>query len=128
MIPSIELQKAIYKVLEKGVYPVYEVVPNVDKMPLITLGSLSKNEDFTKTNTNRFTFSITIHGWSIGKSSIESKEIEEFIYQSITELEMETYDVEFVRLGLNENLKEEESDDRVIFHSIQEFEITIKKN
>lgn len=128
MIPSVELQKAIYEVLDEGIYQVYEVVPNVDRMPLITLGSLRKNEDFTKTNTNRFTFSITIHGWSIGKSSVESKMIEEFIYQSITELEMDDYDVEFVRLAMNENLKEEETDDRVIFHSIQEFEITIKKN
>lgn len=128
MIPSVELQKAIYESLDEGIYQVYEVVPNVDRMPLITLGSLRKSEDFTKTNTNRFTFSITIHGWSIGKSSIESKMIEEFIYQSITELEMDDYDVEFVRLAMNENLKEEETDDRVIFHSIQEFEITIKKN
>lgn len=128
MIPSVELQKAIYEILDEGIYQVYEVVPNVDKMPLITLGSLRKSEDFTKTNTNRFTFSITIHGWSIGKSSVESKMIEEFIYQSITELEMDDYDVEFVRLVLNENLKEEETDDRVIFHSVQEFEITIKKN
>ena len=128
MIPSVELQKAIYEILDEGIYQVYEVVPNVNRMPLITLGSLRKNEDFTKTNTNRFTFSITIHGWSIGKSSVESKMIEEFIYQSITELEMDDYDVEFVRLAMNENLKEEETDDRVIFHSIQEFEITIKKN
>ena len=128
MIPSVELQKAIYEVLDEGIYQVYEVVPNVDRMPLITLGSLRKSEDFTKTNTNRFTFSITIHGWSIGKSSVESKMIEEFIYQSITELEMDDYDVEFVRLAMNENLKEEETDDKVIFHSIQEFEITIKKN
>lgn len=128
MIPSVELQKAIYESLDEGIYQVYEVVPNVDRMPLITLGSLRKSEDFTKTNTNRFTFSITIHGWSIGKSSVESKMIEEFIYQSITELEMDDYDVEFVRLAMNENLKEEETDDRVIFHSIQEFEITIKKN
>lgn len=128
MIPSIELQKAIYKVLDEGIYQVYEVVPNVDNMPLITLGSLRKSEDFTKTNTDRFTFSINIHGWSIGKSSVESKMIEEFIYQSITELEMIDYDVEFVRLVLNENLKEEETDDKVIFHSVQEFEITIKKN
>lgn len=128
MIPSVELQKTIYEVLDEGIYQVYEVVPNVDRMPLITLGSLRKSEDFTKTNTNRFTFSITIHGWSIGKSSVESKMIEEFIYQSITELEMDDYDVEFVRLVMNENLKEEETDDRVIFHSVQEFEITIKKN
>jgi len=128
MIPSVELQKAIYESLDEGIYQVYEVVPNVDRMPLITLGSLRKSEDFTKTNTNRFTFSITIHGWSIGKSSVESKMIEEFIYQSITELEMDDYDVEFVRLAMNENLKEEETDDRVIFHSVQEFEITIKKN
>lgn len=127
MIPSVELQKAIYESLDEGIYQVYEVVPNVDRMPLITLGNLRKSEDFTKTNINRFTFSITIHGWSIGKSSVESKMIEEFIYQSITELEMDDYDVEFVRLAMNENLKEEETDDRVIFHSIQEFEITIKK-
>lgn len=126
MIPSVALQKAIYSELNMGIYPIHEVVPKTNKdLPLITLHGFTREPNFTKTNQKRFTFKVSIHGWSIGKSSIEIKEIEEFIYQTIMNLKMKAYDIEFINLSLNANTKSEETEDRVVFHSIQEFEITI---
>lgn len=128
MITSVELQKAVYKELEKDIYPVQEVVSqDFNELPMITIQDLNKNTNFTKTNKDRFTFSITIHGWSVGRSSIEIKEIENFIYQTIMDLEMETYNVELVNLSMNSNIRDEETANKIVFHSIQEFEITISK-
>lgn len=128
MIASVELQKTIFKELDKGDYLVAEVVPkDLDKMPLITIQDLNRETNFTKTNKNRFTFSVIIDGWSHSRSSIEVKEVENFIYQSVMGLEMIHYDVEMVDLTMNINLKEEQASDRTIFHSIQQFEITISE-
>lgn len=128
MVPSIELQKAIYQELTKGIYPIVEVVPkDLEEMPLITMQNLNRETNFTKTNNERFTFSIMIHGWSFSRSSLEIKEVEEFIYQTIMNLTMVDYEIELVNLGMNQNLKEEQKADRVVFHSIQEFEITISR-
>lgn len=128
MVPSIELQKTIYQELTKGNYPVVEVVPkDLDEMPLITMQNFNRETNFTKTNNERFTFSVMIHGWSFSRSSLEIKEIEEYIYQVIMNLKMVNYDVELVILGMNQNLKEEQAADRVVFHSIQEFEIVISR-
>lgn len=128
MIPSIALQQALFSELSKGSYPVHEVVPsNTDKLPLITFGDFVRTNNFTKTNTNRFTYLIIVDGWSIGKSSIEIKQIEEFIYQTVMNLQMTDYRVELVNLEMNNNLKEEETADRIIFHSVQQFSITLAK-
>lgn len=128
MIPSVELQKAIFSELDKGSYSVAEIVPkDLEAMPLITIQDLNRETNFTKTNTNRFTFSVTIDGWSYNRSSYEIKAVEEYIYQTVMNLEMVSYDIEMVNLEMNLNLKEEESADRVIFHSIQQFEITISE-
>lgn len=128
MIPSVELQKTIFSELDKGSYPVAEVVPkDLKAMPLITIRDLNRETNFTKTNVNRFTFSVTIDGWSYSRSSYEIKTVEEYIYQTVMSLEMDSYDVEMVNLEMNLNLKEEETADRVVFHSVQQFEITISK-
>lgn len=128
MIPSLALQKALYEELVKGDYSVFELMPSDKRMmPFITFTDLTKETNFTKDNLNRFTFSVTLHGWSMGKSSVVSKEIEEFIYNTAMNFEMNTYNVEFVELSFNTNIKEEETHDRVIFHSVQQFEITISK-
>lgn len=128
MIPSIALQQALFSELSKGDYPVHEVVPSdTNKLPLITFGDFNRTNNFTKTNTNRFTYLVIIDGWSIGKSSIEIKQIEEFIYQTVMNIQIESYDVEFVELDMNINLKEEQTGDKLVFHSIQQFEITLSK-
>lgn len=127
MVASIELQRTIYSSLSSA-YKVFEIMPSDYKlMPFITLSEINKQTNFTKTNTDRYTFSISIHGWTKGQSSLESKQIEELIYQTIMNLEMTTYDVEFVDLTMNVNTKEEESKDSNVFHSVQQFEITISK-
>lgn len=128
MSASIELQTDVFKALGAGNYPVQEVSPStVEEMPLITIQDFNRETNFTKTNTDRFTYSITVHGWSSGKSSLESKQIEEFIYQTVMNLKMTNYKVELVNLSMVSNLRDEETEDRVIFHSIQQFEITISK-
>ena len=128
MIPSLELQKAVYTELSKGVYPIFEVQPSdTSKMPFITFSDLSRETNFTKDNQNRFTFSIILHGWAIGKSSIQSKQIEDFIYNTVMSLEMVSYKVEMIDLSMNTNVREDESKDRTVFHSVQQFEITISK-
>ena len=129
MAPSVDLQKTIYNELETGGYPVREIAPaEVKEMPLITLSELNRETDFTKTNKDRFTYTIMIHGWSIGKSSLESKTIEEFIYQTMMILTTtRDYKVEMVNLLMTNNVREDESADRVTFHSIQQFGITISK-
>lgn len=128
MYPSVELQKAVFKDLSRWLYPVSEiVVPELKDLPMITIEDFGRGTNFTKTNKERFTFSVMVHGWSVGKSSIESKEIEEFIYQTLMNLSMTYYEVEFVALVMSNNVKEEQANDRVVFHSIQQFEITISR-
>lgn len=128
MIPSIELQRAIYEQLNSGLYPVYETVPSdTTDLPLITMQDFNRQTNFTKTNQDRFTYSVMLHGWSVGRSSIQSKEIEEHIYQTVMSLAMMNYDVEMVRLAMNGNMRDEENKDAIVFHSIQQFEITIQR-
>ena len=129
MAPSVDLQRTIYNELKAGGYPVGEIAPaEVKEMPLITLSELNRETDFTKTNKDRFTYTIMIHGWSIGKSSLEAKTIEEFIYQTMMNLTTtRDYKVEMVNLLMTNNVREDESGDRVTFHSIQQFGITISK-
>lgn len=128
MIASVELQKAVYQSLNEEQYSVSEVVPaNTGELPMITIDGFNKSTNFTKTNKERFSFNVNVHGWSVGHSSIESKIIEHFIYQTMMNLKMDNYDVEFVRLLMNDNLKDEENKDGIVFHSIQQFEVTIAK-
>lgn len=128
MIPTIALQKAVYQELSKGSYQVFEVVPSdIGKMPFITIGDINKETNFTKGNEDRFNISVTLHSWSNANSSLESKEIEEFIYNVLMNLEVVGYDVEFISLDLNTNYKEAESKDKSVFHSVQGFGLTISK-
>lgn len=130
MIPTVALQKAVYQELSKGSYQVFEVVPSdIGKMPFITIGDINKETNFTKGNEDRFNISITLHSWSNANSSVESKEMEEFIYQTLMNLELTLfgYDVEFISLDLNTNYKEADSKDKSIFHSVQGFGLTISK-
>lgn len=128
MIPSKAVQTALYEALKEGLYPIHEVVPsNDDMLPVITIGELRRTTNFTKTNTDRFTYSVIIHGWSKSNSSGESKEIEEFIYQTAMNLSIDNYEVELVTLEMNNNLREDETRDSIVFHSVQQFEITISK-
>lgn len=128
MVPSVELQKALVSELSEGSYPVLEIVPaDNDAYPLITLSDLNRQTNYTKTNKNRFTYSVRVRGWSIGRSSLVNKEIDDFVFKTVSGLQMEHYDVEFVELVLNANTREEETKDRIVFQSIQEFEITISE-
>lgn len=128
MVPSVELQKAIYGELSKGNYPVHEVVPqDEEELPMITIQSINRIPNYTKTNRKRFTYSIIIDGWSYSRSSYEIKGIEEFIYQTIMDLEVGQFSVELVSLVMNENIKEEQTTDRVVHHSIQQFELIISE-
>ncbi|MEB6213525.1 DUF3168 domain-containing protein [Enterococcus casseliflavus] len=124
MINSIELQKAIYSALSKE-YKVFEIVPVANSFPYITIGEMSESENFTKTDLNRFTFDITIHGWTVGQSSVKSKEQKDFIYRAMKNLTLTDIKVEQVTLELSQTFKEQGTDKDTIFHSVQEFGITI---
>lgn len=126
MIQSIELQKAIYSSLALG-YSVFEIVPVANSFPYITIGESNEVEDFTKTDLSRFRTFITIHSWSLGESSIESKTMKHFIYNQMKDLKIPGFKVENVALSLSQTLKEQGTDTKTIFHTVQEFEIIINK-
>lgn len=127
MNANIELQKALYSALSEN-YEVYEVIPSDSSFPFILIDSLSKFENFTKDDQQRFTFSVMVHGFSKGTSSIESKILEDYIYEKTKHLELETFKVDLVDLTLSQNLKEDEEEGSIVFHSIQQFEITLSSN
>lgn len=125
MIPSIELQKAIYSVLSSSKWEVHEVIPPKAPLPYIQIGNLSRLKADTKTN-KRHEFIIMIHSWSKGSSSIQVKEMNNFIYDSIHTLQMSTYSVSWVELELEQTIKEDYPDG-TIFHGVHEFKIILNE-
>lgn len=124
MITSVELQKAIFQSLSTD-YSVFEVVPVANSFPYITVGEFTTNENFTKTDIDRFTYYVVLHGWSIGTSSLKAKVIEDYIYKKMKALRVNGFNVEIVNLTMSQILKEQQTDRNTIFHSVQEFEIVI---
>lgn len=126
MIASIQLQKALYASLSES-YSVYEVVPKEDDFPFITFGDITRQENFTKTDKKRFTFTILIHGWSKGTSSIQSKTIEEYILNKIENIKIEGFELEDTSLEMSTTVREKDADGSTIFQSIQEFNFIINQ-
>lgn len=125
VIASIELQKALFSLLSTG-YSVYEVVPNNPVFPYITIKSNSKYDANTKTET-RTEHMIYIHSWSKGNSSLESKQMNAFIHDKLTnDFNVNGFHVDLVSLELEAN-QEEQKSDTTVFHGTQQFQITLTK-
>lgn len=122
-ISAIQLQKAIFASLS-SVYPVYEVVPKNTKMPYISIGEFQKVPDITKTNKDRYQYTVMLHTWSRGHSSSESKAMNHFTLNQMNNLNVEGYSVEMVDLTLETTLREEEIES-TIFHGALEFQIIL---
>lgn len=128
-IGSVELQQALYTLLSTGKYPVFEVVPKDKHYPYINIRIQSKNSEFTKTDTNRYTYFVYIHSWSKGTSSMESKIMDNFIEQSVMGLDSKAvagFNVDMVKFGFGETLTEVEIGTN-IFQGIQQYEITLSE-
>lgn len=126
-IPSIELQKALYSTLSAGDCPVFELTPDNQPYPFITLRIQSMNEDMTKTDLNRFKFQVYIHSWSLSLGSLESKTIDSFIFNLVMgEWEINGFNLDRVSYEFGETLTETQQEG-TIFQGIQNFEITISR-
>lgn len=125
-VASVELQKGLYTSLSEE-YSVYEVVPKEDDFPFITFGDITRQENFTKTDKKRFTFTILIHGWSKGTSSLQSKTIEEYILNKVENIKINGFELEGTSLEMSTTVREKDADGSTIFQSIQEFNFIINQ-
>jgi len=124
MDSSEALAKGIYSVLTS--YPCYEVVPAEAVFPYILLGEESIVTSDTKTY-SRTKHLITIHIYSGGTSSLESKQMKAYVQSQIeNELAVSGHRIDFLKLVLMDSKKELETD-FTIFHWIVEYEITLIK-
>jgi hypothetical protein len=122
-IASVELQKAIYTALKTGSYPVYEVVPPNTTMPYIVIGEEILTHNNTKTEI-RTVHNITIHTWSKGSSSNESKSINDFVIKKLLAgFTVTGFYLDKISLEMMTTYKELDVD--TIFHGVIQFEITI---
>lgn len=125
-VASIELQKAVYKALNAGNYSVYDIVPPNTALPYISIGDETLTTDDTKTS-KRTVHNVSIHTWSMGNSSAESKMMNHFVLQTIlNDLEVNGFYVDMVNLELQTTLKEQSSDSTT-FHGVLQFEVTLTK-
>lgn len=133
---SILLQRALFLALSDN-YMVYEVIPKKFEFPFITIPTLNREENLTKTDLHRFNFLVSIDGWTKGKSSTESKDVEHYIYEQIKNIKLKEQNtsededgneiqffIENVSLEMNTTIKEQDANGDIIFHSVNEFLIT----
>ena len=121
---SIELQKSILNKLDEGVYKVVDIKPKVLPFPFIEIG-----EEIHRNSTGNFVLrtvhNVTIHTWSKGNSSIQSKEMNQFVKESILKLDtVNGFEIDIVTLEMMMTLKEQETDS-TIFHGVIQIEITL---
>jgi len=125
-IPTVELQKAIHNGLKTN-YNVFESKPVNQPFPYILIG-----EDVTTTNNKtkdykRTKHNITVHTFSKGTTSLESKTMNHFVKEFIeTGFEVVSFSLDLVSLEMMMTLKEEGTDGNV-YHGILEFEINLTK-
>lgn len=123
-IASVELQKAVYSTLKTGSYSVYEIVPPKTPMPYIEIGEEILTHSNTKTNT-RTVHNITIHTWSKGNSSNNSKVMNDFVIKTLLNgFIVNGFSMDMITLEMLTTLKETNSDS-TIFHGVLQFEITL---
>lgn len=124
--PAVELQKAIVQKLSKGSWNVYEVLPPKTPFPFIQIGETTRLRDDSKTG-KRHSYTVRIHSFSEGTSSLESKQINEFILNSMMDgLKVEGFNTSRVTLDLETTLREQEVSSTV-FHGVLDFNIILQE-
>lgn len=126
VIPSVELQKAVYRELATGKYPVYDTAPTNHELPYILIGNVTRVPNDTKTNSG-YTMSMMFHAYSENNSSLEVKEMSYFIEKTLTrEFEITGFNNERQFLSLATQ-QEEEYKDSLVHHHILEITFIISK-
>lgn len=125
LIPTIELQKAIYQKLSTQ-YTTYDVRPSNATFPYILIGEDVTVDNLTKGD-KRTTHNITIHTFSKSAKSLESKTMNHLVKESLlNDLELNGFYVDLNKLSMMMTTKEEETSG-IIHHGIIQFEITIRE-
>lgn len=118
MNPSNELQKAIFTKLSQGAYPVYDYLPANPEYPHIVIGEEVAIDVSTKTH-DRTSHLVTIHCWSKYRGSLEVKEINNFVVDSLTESElvMTGFSLDNAQIDMVQVFKENDGGN-LIFHGV----------
>lgn len=126
MIRAIAIQKAIYEKLSEGTYKVVEVLPRDDSFPFIQIGEDVLMDDDTKTH-HRTNHSITLHTWSKSLSSVEAKEMNDYVMNAMRDgFTVEGYTLENIELELLTTVREK-GDNYNIFHGIVQYQFTLSE-
>lgn len=126
MIPILELQKSLFVTLSQN-YKVYENKRLNNKMPFIEIGQIIEFDDSIKTH-YRHQFNLTIHTFTTGTSSAESKQLNHYVKTKLLDLSNVTgFQIEYVKHLNATTLIEPSQDGKSIFHGILQFEISIAK-
>lgn len=121
---TIELQNSIFNKLNNGVYKVVEIQPKSLSFPLIIIGEEIQRDSNDKSH-YRTVHNVTIHTWTKGYDSIPSKEINQFVKESILNLDnVNGFEVDKTSLDMITTFKEQEADG-TIFHGVIQIEITL---
>lgn len=119
---TVELQKAVYSTLSTSVYKVFDSLPSKQAMPFIVIGEDTLLFADTKTE-GRSRHVLTIHCWSDKTSSLEVRGMNDFVMQSLFQLEkVNGYHVDFVELELAQVFKSEDK-----YHGVISIAITLTK-
>lgn len=125
LIPSVELQKAIYSKLSTA-YKVVQIKSANPSFPFIEIGNEVLLDDNTKTE-KRTVHNVTIHTYSKSTSSIESKTLNHFVKESILgQLEINGFYVDKAKSKMVTTLTEEDVNS-VIWHGVLQFELSISQ-
>lgn len=124
MIPIVQVQKALYGALSQA-YKVYELKKQNPTFPFIEIGQIIEFDDSIKTH-NRHQFNVTIHTFSKGSSSLQSKELNNYVKVQLMDLsQVEGFQMEYVKLSNSTTILEPSQDGKSIFHGILRFDISI---
>ncbi|WP_188074723.1 DUF3168 domain-containing protein [Planococcus sp. ANT_H30] len=125
LIPTVELQKAVYQKLSAH-YTTYDLRPPNAQFPYILIGEDVTVDNLTKGD-KRTTHNLTIHTFSQSTKSLESKTMNHLVKESLlNDLELSGFYVDLNKLSMMMTTKEEETDG-AIHHGIIQFDITIRE-
>lgn len=125
LIPSVELQKAIYSILSTNAKVVSTKTSN-PQFPFIELGLEIERDNSTKTDERSY-HNLTIHTWTKSNSSIDSKTINQTVKDQIVGLKnVNGFFVDSSKLDNMFTLTEADGN-TTIWHGVLQFEITLTR-
>lgn len=122
---EIELQKALFSRLSLNSYKVNDGWFEGDLLPLITIGEIQIEAGQVKTNEDWQLF-VTIHTWSKQQSSLQVKQMNEFVRLQLDDVEIADYRVSS-RLIRTLSMKEKQEDGSLIHHGVTQYRFRILK-